>query len=198
MRTTSCLLLASLLATSACSKSSSSDVAGAANAGPPAAAVATDKSDACSLLSLDEVRRLLPEANKAARNDKLASQGIYGCEWYGSGKAPLLEVSVWQASGPDETPMENASTLAMGFADPLRGDAQAAVRIEEIAGVGEQAVAIVEKTDTARGILTTGGLLTLQKNGRIALVTSSTIAIRERATALDQLATLGKAVAARL
>jgi hypothetical protein len=198
MRTTSCLLLASLLASSGCSKGSSTDSALAADDAPPTAAAAADMSDPCSLLSLGEVRRLLPEANKALRNDKLASQGINGCEWYGSGKAPLLEVSVWQASGPDETPMENASTLAMGFADPLRGDTQAAVRIEKIAGVGEQAVAIVEEADAARGILTTGGLLTLQKNGRIALVTSSTIANRERAAALDQLATLGKAVAARL
>ena len=86
----------------------------------------------------------------------------------------------------------------MGVADPTRADAQGAVRLEKIAGVGEDAVAIVEKADEQRGILTTTALLTLRKNGRIATIASGFLDNTDRARALEQLATLGKAAADRL
>lgn len=183
-----------------CSKSSTGSVAAAGATGGAANADSSPAhDDACGLLALSDVRSVLPEAVKPVRRDNLADQGINGCGWYvASGKYPVLEVSVWQASGADDTPMENARTLAMGFEDPLRGDAQRAVRFENVGGVGDNAVAIIEKTDSARGIMTTGALLTLQKNGKIATVSSSQLATRDRATALEQLTGLGKAVARRL
>jgi hypothetical protein len=183
-----------------CSKSSTSSIAQANAAGAADSEDTAPASDnACGLLTLSEVRNVLPEAAKAVHKDNLVDQGIDGCGWYvASGKYPVLELSVWQVSGSDDTPMSNAETLAMGFADPLRSDAQRAIRIEKITGVGEDSVAIVEKIDAARGIMTTGAMLTFQKNGKIATVATSQLAERERPTALEQLAALGKAVARRL
>jgi hypothetical protein len=156
------------------------------------------RDDACGLLSLAEIRGVLPDAARAERNDNLASQGINACSWYGKGKAPVLDVSIWEAADAEDTPMENARTLAMGVADPTRPDTQAGVRLEKITGVGEEAVALVEKSDESRGIISTAALITFSKHGRIVTVASSDIAVRERAAALKDLATLGKAVAARL
>jgi hypothetical protein len=181
-----------------CAKHASGDAPSAGQGATAPAEAAPSKDNACGLLTLAEIRRVLPEASRAVRNDNLASQGIAACSWYGSGKAPVLDVSVWDVSGADDTPEENARTLAMGLADPLRAGAQEKVRIQKVAGVGEDAAAVVEKADDAQGILSTGALLSLQKNGRIATVASSDIAVNERSKALDQLATLGKAIAARL
>jgi hypothetical protein len=192
------LLAASVLLTG-CSRDAAGDAPTPARAEAPAPTETPPaREDACALLSLAEIRRVLPEASRAERNDKLSTEGINGCGWYGAGKSPLIEVSVWQVSGEDDTAMENARTLAMGIADPTRADGQDAVRLEKIAGIGDEAVAMVEKSDASRGILTTSALLTLQKNGRIALVASVDMANADRTRALEQLTTLGKAVAARL
>ena len=200
MRTVSCGVIAALLVLIGCTKEATGNTSPSADADSPASAsTPAAKDDACALLSLAEIRRVLPDAAKVVRNDHLAAQGIAGCGWYAaSGKAPRLEVSVWEVSGADDTVMENARTLAMGFADPLRGDAQQAVRLDKVAGVGEEAVVIVEKSDAARGILTTGAVLTLRQNGRIAMVTSGYMGSGDRSAALKDLAMLGKALAARL
>ena len=197
MRTLSCAMLGATLMLMGCSKEAAGD-ASTANTTASTPATPADPGDACALLSLAEVRRVLPEASRTERNDNLTEHGIKGCGWYGKGKAPFIEVSVWQVSGEDDTPWENANTLAMGVADPTRPGAQAAVRLEKIAGVGEDAVAIVEKADDQRGILTTTALLTLRKNGRIATIVSGFLDAGDRARALEQLASLGKAAAGRL
>ena len=141
---------------------------------------------------------MVPHASRVERNDNLSTYGIAACSWYGTGKAPVVDVSVWDKSGADDTAESNLKSLAMGIADPTRPGTQAAVRIEKVAGLGENAFAIVEKADEARGILSNGALLSVQKNDRIATVASSYVAFDDRAKALDQLTALGKAVAARL
>lgn len=166
---------------------------------PNMAEAAEPSGAACRLLTLSDVQNVAPDAAVARPNNALIEQSIYGCGWYpASGKVPSVEVSLWKIDGADDTPMGNAKTLAMGFADPLRSEAQAAVRLEQVDGVGDEAVAIVEKTDAAKGIITTGAILTLRKNGQIATVTSSDLGSHERTAALGELATLGRAIAKRL
>lgn len=187
------------LALVGCSKPASGDAAASEAAAPTTSVTLANKDDACSLLSLPEIRRVLPQAARAQPNEALAEHGIHGCEWYsGSGKAPVLAVSVWQMSGDDDTPMDNVRTLAMGIADPTRAGAEASVRLETVSGVGEDAAAFVEKSDDARGILSSSGFLSLRQNGRIATVASSHIDLEDRAKGLEQLAALGKSIAARL
>jgi hypothetical protein len=199
MRSLSCGMVAALLLLIGCTKQASGDAPSSAGATTPAVADTPPATDgSCALLSLAEIRRVLPAAARAVHNDSLIKHGIDACGWYGSSKAPVLEVSAWQVSGADDTPMDNARTLAMGIADPTRNDTQGAVRLEKVAGVGEDAVAVVEKADDARGILTTAALLVLQRNGRIATVASGDIAAQDRDKSLKDLATLGKAVASRL
>jgi hypothetical protein len=181
-----------------CAKEASGDAPPAGAATTSTADTAPSKDNACGLLTLAEIRRVLPEASRAERNDSLVGQGIAACSWYGSGKASVAEVSVWDVSGADDTAEENVRTLAMGFVNPAHAGAEAAVRLEKVSGVGESAFAIVEKADEARGVLTTGALITLQKNGRIAMLSSGSLAVDDRSKALGQLAAFGKTIAARL
>lgn len=188
-----------LLTAIGCAQRTAGDAsASAPGDGTGSAGASRSRNDACSLLTVAEIRRVLPEATRAERNDRLVAQGIAACRWYGAGKASLVDLSVWTVSGPDDTPEENARTLAMGIADPTRPGADAAVRLEKVAGVGEDAVAVVEKADDARGILSTSAYITVRRNGRIATVASGFVAVDDRPKAIAQLATLGEAVAARL
>ena len=194
MRIVTCGVFATLMLVG-CSKQAAGDAPPPADAGSTLAAeVPLPKDDPCGLLTMSEIRRALPKVTKATREESLVAYGMKGCDWHGAtGKAPMLEVRVWQVSGADDTPMDNARTLAMGVADPTRAGTQEAVRLEKLAGIGEDAVAIVEKTDEARGILTTCAFISLQKNGRIVTMASSDIAAGDRSLALEQLKALGKA-----
>jgi len=189
-------LLAAITLTG-CAKEAAGDAAPAQAGTAAKTETAPAKGDACGLLTLTEVRGVVPQASRVERNDNLTKYGIAACSWYGTGKAPVVDVSVWDVSGADDTAESNLQTLAMGVADPTRPGAQAAVRIEKVAGI-ENAFVIVEKADGARGILSNGALLSVQKNGRIATVASAYVDFDDRPKAMDQLATLGKAIAARL
>lgn len=192
------IAIAALLALAGCSKAATGDAADGAAAAAAGADTAAS-SGACGLLRLGEVQRLLPAAVKAVPRTDLAAHGIDACAWHAaSGKAPVLEVQTWQVSGADDTALDHARTLTMGLADPMSADAEQHARIEEIAGVGETAVAFVERTDPARGIIGTAAFLALQKNGRIATVSASDFATRERATAIEALSTLGRTIAGRM
>jgi hypothetical protein len=155
--------------------------------------------DACSLLSIEEVRAMLPEVKSAKRNDDLVAQGIASCEWRdAAGKRVLLGLRTWKQDGADDTPTDNAETLAMGMTDPLRGEAQGAVRMEKMPSVGDDAVAFVEKADSAKGILSQGSLLVVRKGDQLVLLLSSALAGHERSAALRELSTLGKSALRRL
>lgn len=187
-----------LLTVAACGGASPGS--GAAAASPSGVSTAATRS-ACSLLTLEEVRRIVPDAASSAPRALRADADIDVCSWKdASGKRSVVDVSVWKISGTDDTPLGNVRTLATGLVDPLRGDAEKAIRLETIGGLGEGAgaVAFVERMDPARGIIGTGALLALQKNGRIATVQSSSLAGKDRTAALDGLRTLGRTVAGRL
>ena len=73
-----------------------------------------------------------------------------------------------------------------------------AVRYETIPGIGEQAMALVEKQDDARGILTDAAMLVTLRTGQFLELQSQDLARGDRTAALKSLATLARSAVARL
>ena len=88
--------------------------------------------------------------------------------------------------------------MSLGFIDPLKSDAARNVRYETIKDVGDQAMAVVERADEARGILQDSAFLIVQRGNQQVNLMSSDLARRERAEALQALAELGRAAVQRL
>ena len=95
-------------------------------------------------------------------------------------------------------PEEAEDTWALTFLDPLRNDAAKNVRYETLTGVGDQAVAVVEREDKVKGFGATAAILVVRRSKQQVAVLSTGLARRERAEALRVLGELGKAIARRL
>ena len=74
----------------------------------------------------------------------------------------------------------------------------AAVRIEQLTGIGDQAGAYVERLDSKRGIRKSSAVLMVQKNGHLAVLRIPQLADGDRGQALDAMKKLGLEIAARL
>jgi hypothetical protein len=146
------------------------------------------------LLTGDEVQKAFP-GSKAGRLDRaLEKSGILRCRW-DSPTGWLMVIA--GADGPD-SPKDEVETWAYGLVDPVRGDVQRSVRFESLPGIGDEAIAFVERRDQARGILQDGAALVVRRGNRQVSVMAPDLARRERADALRVLTDLGKAVAKRL
>jgi hypothetical protein len=150
--------------------------------------------DPCALLSTKEVAAFVAGANSPRRDRSREEYGIYACEW----KTPRgrFGVEIWK-SEPNAVESE-AHGLVQGFVDPLKADAKKNVRLEKIAGVGEQAIAVVEQKDSNRGILNDVAMLLTQNGEYLVVMGSDDLARGDRAAVLAGLRRLGIAAAARL
>jgi hypothetical protein len=150
--------------------------------------------DPCALLTEAEVQRVFP-GSKAGRLDRtLEKSGILRCRW-DSPTGWLMIIG--GADGPD-SPKDEAETWAYGLVDPVHGNVQRSVRFEFLPGIGDQAIAFVERRDQGRGILQDGAALVVRRGHRQVSVMAPDLARRERAEALRILGELGKALARRL
>jgi hypothetical protein len=161
-----------------------------------AAAGAPPGDGPCALLTTAEVERAFP-GTKPGRVDRTQEKyGVVSCRW----DSPTGLFSI--ISSPDhaasESVRDEARGWTMAFLDPLRADAARNVRYEPLPGVGDEAIAIVEKEDAAKGFLQDGAILVVRRGTRQVSAMSSTLGRRDRAEALAVLAALGKAIASRL
>jgi hypothetical protein len=149
----------------------------------------------CALLTTAEVAQAFP-GSKAGRLDRSKEKfGVVTCLW----DNPSGLMSIVAGADEDlEPPKEEAQSWTMVFLDPLRTDAARHVRYEVLAGVGDEAVAIVEREDKTKGFMTNGAILVVRRGKRQVVVLSTDLARRERAEALRVFAELGKAIAKRL
>ncbi len=150
----------------------------------------------CALLTTAEVERAFP-GTKPGRVDRTQEKyGVVSCRW----DSPIGLFSI--ISSPDHAASESVRDEARGwtltFLDPLRADAARHVRYEPLPGVGDEAIAIVEKEDKAKGFLQDGAILVVRRGTRQVSAMSSHLGRRERAEALRVLTTLGTAIASRL
>jgi hypothetical protein len=151
--------------------------------------------DPCALLSAADVQQAFPGSKPGRLDRALEKRGILRCEWL----LPIGRmVLISGADDESDTPIDEAKTMMMAFVDPLRADAERNVRIEKLPGVGDEAVAVVEREDKAKGITQNGALLVVRRGQRQIVVIANTLVRPDRAEALEVLSGLGKAIAKRL
>lgn len=166
-------------------------IVGFTMASPPI--VRAQVKDPCTLLTTAEVQHAFPGATAGRLDRDLEKYGLVRCEWKYSGGSLII------ITGADTDPVkEEAQSMALTFLDPLRSDAPGHVRYEKLPGVGDEAIAAVERADKAKGFMQDGAILVVQRGTRQISMLSSDLARRERADALRVLSDLGKAIAKRL
>jgi len=154
--------------------------------------------DPCALLTPAEMQPVFPGTKPGRIDRALEKNDILRCEWiYNSGRVVLIA----GADGDEDLPVDDAKTFMMSFVDPRRPDAEHRVRFETLPGVGDKAVAVLERGDAGKGITQDGVVLVVRRGKRqVALlaVPPGNLTRLERADALRLLSDLGKVIAKRL
>jgi hypothetical protein len=187
---------AGLLLVSGCSAGDTpleKDVAARAPASEQAAAAASGPAtDPCGVLTTAEVRRMFPDAGVGKLDRSMEKYGMTTCIW----DHPGGRFSAQFFSGEQATVDDEVRSRASAFLDPTSTAKN--VRYETLDGIGDRAVAAIERSDQARGILSDFALLVVQRGERQVAFMSTQLATRDRGAALDALAELGRAAARRL
>ncbi len=152
------------------------------------------KGDPCKLLADTEVRKVFPKASTAKPERTREKYGIAACLW----EHPAGRFAVQLTNADPKSTAEEARGLAIGFVDPLKSGAARNVRFEKIAGVGDEAMAVVEQQDEKKGILSDAAYLITQRGDRQVMIIAVDLARGDRAVALKALADLGRAAVGRL
>lgn len=200
------LALAMLIACSAaCSQQSpgvNPDAAGR-SPGPaspaPASAIAGAASgetadSPCRLLTDAEVRSVLPGAASGTRNTESLQYGLDRCAWEARTGRMGLEVSkVEPAAFENELRAE-----LQGAVDPRIQGALGRIAFVTVPGIGDQAIAVREKGDAQRGILTDVALIAVQRGHRMAVLMIHQSSRDAGLPTLDTLKDLARPLATRL
>lgn len=158
--------------------------------------VQDDRSGPCRLLTLAEVQQVFAGANASSLDRRNEKYGTLSCTWkHATGILQVIEGTEPEAV---ETVMEEARGWINVFVDPLKPQAEKQVRYDRLSGVGDEAVAIVERMDAAKGFMNDGAILVVRRGKRQVSLLSNDLGKRERTGALKAFEQLGKAVAARL
>jgi hypothetical protein len=150
--------------------------------------------DPCALLTIDEVRQALSGSKPGTIDRGLEKQGILRCSW----ETPAGRLFLIASREPEDSAKDEARTFAQAAVDPLRADAERRLRFDVMPGIGDEAIAVVERRDTANGIMQDAALIVIRRGTWQVSLLLPQLARRERADALRVLTELGKGVARRL
>lgn len=150
--------------------------------------------DPCALLAVDEVRQAFPGSKPGSIERGLEKQGILRCSW----ESPAGILFLIASREPEDSTKDEARTWVQAVVDPLRPDAERRVRFDAMSGIGDKAIAVVERRDTANGIMEDAALIVIRRGTWLVTLLAPQLARRERADALRVLTELGKGVARRL
>lgn len=150
--------------------------------------------DPCAWLTVAEVQQAFPGSKPGTNDRQLEKHGILRCSW----ESPAGRLLLVASQEADETAEIEAKTWVDGIVDPLRPDAKRRVRYDVMPGIGDQAIAVVERQNTANGILQDAAFIVVRRGTWQVSLMAPTLARGERADALRALTELGKAVAGRL
>jgi len=153
------------------------------------------KVDPCTLLTDAEARRFFPKAKAGERERTREKYGITACLWDHPADRLGLQLTLGAKPGSSR---EEAEGISIGFIDPLKPGARPDIRYEKIDGVGSEAVAVVEKADEKRGILSDAAYLYTQRGDVQLMVMAVDLARGDRGAALKTLQEIGRAAAGRL
>lgn len=151
----------------------------------------------CRLLTTAEVQQVFPDSKPGRLDRRQEKNGLVHCSW-DNPTGLLTIITNPNNDEADESPKEEAQGMTLTFLDPLRDDAERHVRYEVLPGVGDEAVAVVESEDKAKGFTRGAAILVVRRGKRQVLLLTSGLDRRERADALRVLSDLGKAIAKRL
>ncbi len=144
----------------------------------------------CGLLTDAEVRKAVPAAGAGKVDRRNEKHGILYCRWEAPGHTFYVMVS--RDAGTLEEEMQG---FAEGFVDARQ---KSPVRYEPLKGVKGRALAVVEKADAHRGMLTNASFAGVQVGKRVIILASNRLASQDRVVALAALADLAKAASNRL
>ena len=147
----------------------------------------------CSLLTTAEVQKVFADAKAGTPERGNEKYGVFSCVWSHQG-GRLMVVT----GEEEETPAQEARSWVDSFADPLKSGAVKQVRFENVAGVGDAAVAVVETADKAKGFMQDGAYIVVRRGKQQASILAPDLAKRGRQAALAALTELGRALAVRL
>lgn len=151
--------------------------------------------DPCNLLTDAEVRQVFSGAASGKRDHSVDKYGILSCVW----EAPIDRLIVQAFDAKPDTLAGELRSRVQGFVDPMMAGAADRIRYETIAGVGDQAIAVVEKADPEHGILADMAQLVTRRGERgVILFTGASLANGDRASALSELEKLGRSAVKRL
>lgn len=193
-RTTCCTMFAPAMFLACLLTACAPAVDHAEDAANIASDVAASAGDPCKLLDLASIRRVLPGASDGVRDHRADDRGIASCEW----QSPNGRLVVQTATGAPVATKKLVDMVVTGNLDPfLRGPDP--IRYEPLAGIGDQAVAVVEGVDAERGIVGSIAAAGVQRGDRKMLLMSSLESAPEyRQTTLESLRELAAAAAKRL
>lgn len=156
---------------------------------PEAMAVGKDP-DACALLTLAEVRGVFPDVAGNKPDNSLKQHGVFACIWRNAADHQVFQTRV----DTDTTVQEQISMFASGITAPGRSG----LRGEAVTGLGEGAASLIVHQDTAKGVLSNLGLLTVQRGKDTISVVTSSIGGKTRTQVLQEMTQLARAALARL
>ena len=152
------------------------------------------KGDPCVMLRDTEVRKVFPKAANAKPERSREKYGITAC----TGNHPSGTLVVQVTKAKPRTVTAEARGLVAGFVSPLKQGAARAVRLEMIPGVGDEAVAVVERKDDKVGILADAAYVITQRGDRQVTIIAADLALGDRAVAVKTLEELGRMAVGRL
>lgn len=204
-RTNGLIVLALCVALAACGKKSDDSSPAAASPATAASDAAGDigggkasqapSGSACALLTTAEVASALPGAGDGENDDSRQEYGIAACEW--ATPHGLLFAQRWTLTG--SSARQEASGLALGVLDPMKGAAlRSTLRFETAAGIGDDAVIVIEAKDEARGVLEDIATLVARRGDQWVILGAPDLAQGDRAAAIATLTALGRNAAGRL
>jgi hypothetical protein len=148
----------------------------------------------CSLLTPAEISAFLTGAKAGKPEPSREKYGITACEWdTGVGTFFLQN---WKSEG--DSARDELEALMLGVIDPMKPKAMANVRFETLAGVGDQAVAVVEVKDEKKSILNDAAILVAKRGDQVLMLAATNAARGDRATVLAALKALAQKSLARL
>jgi len=174
----------------ACSQRSPATASAPAASGVADAAAGTP----CDLLTDAEVRSVFPQAGSGKRNTESLQYGLDRCAWKAADGQIGIEVSKVEAAAFEG---ELRAEL-QGTVDPLVQGALEQIRFQPISGIGDHAIAVLEKAGAKRGVYADISLLAIQRGHRMAVLMIHNANADAPLPTLDTLKNLGTALAARL
>lgn len=157
---------------------------------PAAAAKKGSVVDACTLVTLAEVKALFPTVHHTESSTPMAGLGISDCGFKDSDDTRVVNVRV----RTNASPKEDMEIMEWSISEP-GGPPNPAAKHEAVQGLGAEAAVIVARRD--KTIKRDVALLALQHGPDVVVVTTGEIQGKDKPRIIQDLSSLAKLAASR-